>query len=35
VRTILAEYTDCLGLETGLDMLDGRGEISQDWQPTA
>ena len=30
---IVLKQNDLLGLETGLDMADGRGEISQDWQP--
>jgi hypothetical protein len=33
--TILSKSTDVLGLETGLDMACGRGQISQDFEPLA
>ncbi len=33
--TILTKTSDLFGLETGLDMANGRGQISQDWQPNA
>jgi hypothetical protein len=31
--TIVSKTTDLLGLETGLDMACGRGQISHDWEP--
>jgi hypothetical protein len=33
--TIISKTSDLFGLEPGLDMSDGRGQISQDWQPNA